>query len=168
MLISELCLMTKKCTVNSKKYYLCYKDYSTIDSKTPPFLKVKCSVNYVFQNHPELECESTLVFVQHNIGFIKYHNSRTNIYMPACFLTKMAAIGKNDGSEIEQNKTVGLYKWRYCLPNSSTAYTIPLNVIYTYLINPLGLDRASSPIVIVGSCIYNNGKKETWLYYHLI
>lgn len=65
--------------------------------------------------------------------------------MPACFLTKkMAAIGKNDGSEIEQKtKTVGLYKWWYCLPNSSTAYTIPLNVIYTYLINPLGLDRVS-------------------------
>lgn len=67
--------------------------------------------------------------------------------MPACFLTKkMAAIGKDDGSEIEQNKTVGLYKWWYCLPNSSTAYTIPLNVIYTYLINPLGLDRVTSSI----------------------
>lgn len=52
--------------------------------------------------------------------------------MPACFLTKMAAIGKDDGSEIEQNKTVSLYKWRYCLPNSSTAYTIPLDVIYTH------------------------------------
>lgn len=25
--------------------------------------------------------------------------------MPACFLTKMAAIGKDDGSEIERNKT---------------------------------------------------------------
>lgn len=72
--------------------------------------------------------------------------------MPACFLTKMAAIGKDDGSEIERNKTEkkteqknktkteGLYKWRYCLPNSSTAYTIPLNIIYTYLINPLGFD----------------------------
>lgn len=59
--------------------------------------------------------------------------------MPACFLTKMAAIGKNDGSEIEGNKTVGLYKWWYCLPNSSTAYTIPFNVIYTYLIQPLRL-----------------------------
>lgn len=81
--------------------------------------------------------------------------------MPACFLTKMAAIGKNDGSEIEQNKTVGLYKWWYCLPNSSTAYTIPLNVIYTYLINPLGFDRATSSIIIIRSCIYNNGKKET-------
>lgn len=57
---------------------------------------------------------------------------------------KMAAIGKNDGSEIEQNKTVGLYKWWYCLPNSSTAYTIPLNVIYTYLINPLGFDSEFS------------------------
>lgn len=81
--------------------------------------------------------------------------------MPACFLTKMAAIGKNDGSEIERNKTVGLYKWWYCLPNSSTAYTIPLNVIYTYLISPLGFDRTSLPIIIIRSCIYNNGKKET-------
>lgn len=51
---------------------------------------------------------------------------------------KMAAIGKNDGSEIEGNKTVGLYKWWYCLPNSSTAYTIPLNVIYTHLIRGRG------------------------------
>lgn len=98
-------------------------------------------VNYGSQNHLGLS-ESTLVFVQHNIGFIKYHNSRTNIYMPACFLTKMAAIGKNDGSEIEQNKTGGLYKWWYCLPNRSTAYTIPLNVIYTYLINPLGVRQS--------------------------
>lgn len=81
--------------------------------------------------------------------------------MPACFLTKMAAIGKNDGSEIEQNKTVGLYKWWYCLPNNSTAYTIPLNVIYTYLIDPLRLDRVRFPIVITGSRMYNNGKKET-------
>lgn len=82
--------------------------------------------------------------------------------MPACFLTKMAAIGKNDGSEIEQNKTVGLYKWWYCLPNSSTAYTIPLNVIYTYLINPLGFDRVRVPIINTRSYrIYNNGKKET-------
>lgn len=82
--------------------------------------------------------------------------------MPACFLTKMAAIGKNDGSEIEQKKTVGLYKWWYCLPNSSTAYTIPLNVIYTYLINPLGFDRVRFPIINTRSYrIYNNGKKET-------
>lgn len=34
--------------------------------------------------------------------------------MPACFLTKMAAIGKNDGSEIEEKQTVGLYKCWYC------------------------------------------------------
>lgn len=81
--------------------------------------------------------------------------------MPACFLTKMAAIGKNGGSEIEQNKTVGLYKWWYCLPNSSTAYTIPLNVIYTYLINPLRFDRVRFSIIVTRSCIYNNGKKET-------
>lgn len=80
--------------------------------------------------------------------------------MPACFLTKMAAIGKNDGSEIERNKTGGLYKWWYCLPNSSTAYTIPLNVIYTYLINPLG-GRGGFPIIIVRPCMYNDGKKET-------
>lgn len=92
----------KKCTVNSKKYYLCYKDYSTIDSKSLHF-ESEMSDSYVFQNHLGWS-ESTLRFVQHNIGFIKYHNSRTNIYMPACFLTKMAAIGKNDGSEIEQNK----------------------------------------------------------------
>lgn len=84
------------------------------------------SDNYVFSKPPRGSSESAPAFVQHNIGFIKYHNSRTNIYMPACFLTKkMAAIGKDDGSEIEQNKTVSLYKWRYCLPNSSTAYTIP-------------------------------------------
>lgn len=92
----------KKCTVNSKKYDLCYKDYSTIDSKSLHF-ESEMSDSYVFQNHLGWS-ESTLRFVQHNIGFIKYHNSRTNIYMPACFLTKMAAIGKNDGSEIEQNK----------------------------------------------------------------
>lgn len=47
------------------------------------------------------------------------------------------------------------------MPTSSTAYTIPLNVIYTYLINPLGFDRVSSPIIIIRSYIYNNGKKET-------
>lgn len=49
--------------------------------------------------------ESTPAFVQHNIGFIKY-NSRTNIDMPACFLTKMAALKKpkNDGSEIEEKQ----------------------------------------------------------------
>lgn len=112
-------------TVNSKKYYLCYKDYRIIDSKSLHF------VSEMFDSyHPGLSRPSR-VFDQHNRGFIKYHNSRTNIYMPACFLTKMAAIGKNDGSEIEQNKTVGLYKWWYCLPNSSNAYTIPLNIIYT-------------------------------------
>lgn len=64
------------------------------------------SVNHVFKLI-WARVSKTLVFVQHNIGFIKYHNSRTNIYMPACFLTKMAAIGKDDGSEIEENKTVG-------------------------------------------------------------
>lgn len=81
--------------------------------------------------------------------------------MPACFLTKMAAIGKDDGSEIEQNKTVSLYKWRYCLPNSSTAYTIPLDVIYTHLISPLGFDRVRPPVVAARSRMYNNDKKET-------
>lgn len=81
--------------------------------------------------------------------------------MPACFLTKMAAIGKDDGSEIEQNKTVSLYKWRYCLPNSSTAYTIPLDVIYTHLISPPGFDRARPPVVTTRSRMYNNDKKET-------
>ena len=33
----------QKCTVNSKKYYLCYKDYSTIDSKIL-HLKVNCLI----------------------------------------------------------------------------------------------------------------------------
>lgn len=70
------------------------------------------------------------VFVQHNIGF-KYHNSRTNIYMPACFLTKMAGILKNDGSEIKQKQTINSYKCQYCLPNRSTAYPKPpLNFIH--------------------------------------
>lgn len=91
-----------KCTVNPKKYYLCYKYYSTIDSKS---LHLKVKVLDMSSKSSRL-CGSTLVFVQHNIGFIKYHNSRTNIYMPACFLTKMAAIGKDDGSEIEGNKRV--------------------------------------------------------------
>lgn len=81
--------------------------------------------------------------------------------MPACFLTKMAAIGKDDGSEIEQNKTVSLYKWRYCLPNSSTAYTIPLDVIYTHLIGPPGFDGVRPPVVATRSRMYNNDKKET-------
>lgn len=116
---------TKNHTVNSKKYYLCYKDYRIIDSKSLHF------VSEMFDSYHLGLSGSSRVFDQHNRGFIKYHNSRTNIYMPACFLTKMAAIGKNDGSEIEQNKTVGLYKWWYCLPNSSNAYTIPLNIIYT-------------------------------------
>lgn len=112
-------------TVNSKKYYLCYKVYRIIDSKSLHFVSEMFDSYYLGLSGP------SQVFDQHNRGFIKYHNSRTNIYMPACFLTKMAAIGKNDGSEIEQNKTVGLYKWWYCLPNSSNAYTIPLNIIYT-------------------------------------
>lgn len=116
---------TKNHTVNSKKYYLCYKDYRIIDSKSLHF------VSEMFDSYHLGLSGPSRVFDQHNRGFIKYHNSRTNIYMPACFLTKMAAIGKNDGSEIEQNKTVGLYKWWYCLPNSSNAYTIPLNIIYT-------------------------------------
>lgn len=123
---SCVCLMIKKTkqkkhTVNSKKFYLFYKDYRIIDSK---------SLHFVSEMLIGLERPSR-VFDQHNRGFIKYRNSRTNIYMPACFLTKMAAIAKDDGSEIEQNKTVGLYKWWYCLPNSSNAYTIPLNIIYT-------------------------------------
>lgn len=74
---------------------------------------------------------------------------------------KMAAIGKNDGSEIEQNETVGLYKWRYCLPNSSTAYTIPLNVIYTLLADALASTEGLFPNIIIRSRIYTNGKKET-------
>lgn len=92
-----------KCTVNPKKYYLCYKYYSTIDSKSL-HLKVKV-LDIMLSKSSTVVCFN-LVFVQHNIGFLKYHNSRTNIYMPACFLTKMAAIGKDDGSEIEGNKRI--------------------------------------------------------------
>lgn len=148
----------KKPTVNSKKYYLCYKDYRIIDSKSLHF------VSEMFDSYHLGLSGPSRVFDQHNRGFIKYHNSRTNIYMPACFLTKMAAIGKNDGSEIEQNKTVGLYKWWYCLPNSSNAYTIPLNIIYTLSI-PSGSIRVRFAIMVTRSCMY---KKETWLFCHLI
>lgn len=79
-----------KCTVNPKKYYLCYKYYSTIESPQ------RESVGYhvVKMVLGSLVWRGPAGLVQHNIGFIKYHNSRTNIYMPACFLTKMAAIGK--------------------------------------------------------------------------
>lgn len=94
--------------------------------------------------------------------------------MPACFLTKkMAAIGKDDGSEIEENKTVSLYKWWYCLPNSSTAYTIP-SQRYIHMSSSVrvGFDKSSPapPIIIImiiivtvttTSCMYNNDKKET-------
>lgn len=103
---SECVSWPKKLHLKSKKYSLWYKDYSTINNERVLIFKVKhCWLS--FQNRLGLS-ESTRVFVQHNIGFIKYYNSRTNIYMPACFLTKMAAIGKNDGSEIEQNQT-GVY-----------------------------------------------------------
>lgn len=76
------------------------------------------------------------MFVQHNIGFIKYYNSRTNIYMPACFLTKkMAAIGKKNGSEKEQKTKLEVYinGGIVCLI-ALLHYTIPLNVIYTYAV----------------------------------
>lgn len=79
-----------KCTVNPKKYYLCYKCYSPIESlqsERVGYYVVRIILGSLVWHGPA-------GLVQHNIGFIKYHNSRTNIYMPACFLTKMAAIGK--------------------------------------------------------------------------
>lgn len=79
-----------KCTVNPKKYYLCYKCYSPIESlqsERVGYYVVRIILGSLVWHGPT-------GLVQHNIGFIKYHNSRTNIYMPACFLTKMAAIGK--------------------------------------------------------------------------
>jgi len=61
---------------------------------------------FLFDNY--VSKTGSRVSVQLNIGFIKYHNSRTNIDMPACFLTKMAAIGKNDGSGIEEKQNVDI------------------------------------------------------------
>lgn len=66
--------------------------------------------------------------------------------MPACFLTKMAAIGKNDGSEIEQTKTVGLYKWWYCCL-IALLHTQYLLTLYTHT---LSIHSGSSrPIIFV-------------------
>lgn len=76
----------RQCTVNSKKYDLCYKDYSTINSKSPRF-ETETLLIMIFKI-VRAWASPPWLFVQHNIGFIKYHNSRTNIYMPACFLTR--------------------------------------------------------------------------------
>lgn len=99
---------------------LCYKDYSTIDrKKRSSFLKVKCIIkSYILffkkekKNQPGLwsDVNPSICSAQYRI-FIKYHNSRTNIYMPACFLTKNGSYRKkDDGSEREGNKSGDLYK----------------------------------------------------------
>lgn len=121
---------------------LCYKDYSTIDrKKRSSFLKVKCIIkSYIlfFQKEKKINLgsgvTSTLVFVQHNIGFL------LNIIIPGqtftclhAFSPKMAAIGKRMMAQKEKETKVEIYinGW-YCLPNSSTAYTLPFWTLYTH------------------------------------